>query len=180
MIDVVKGIGLNDYYDRVPYDRGWIYRATFDDAIVDVIWQMANRRTQVDEEWLTHGREIEIAGETARLMPLEELIWSKIYVLQRDRSDWPDILNIIDCTADQLDWRRLVSRVGEDAPLLIALLQIYAWLRPEMPERFPGWLQEEMCLHNVFRDGTELTRRRAALLDSRNWLMSLSQEQPCS
>jgi len=181
MIDVVKQIGLRDYYDQLPYDRGWIYRASSDDVIVDVIWQMANRRTQVDDEWLTHGQEIQIAGQTARLMPLEELIWSKIYVLQRDRSDWPDILNIIDMTADQIDWRRLVSRVGDDTPLLFALLQIYAWLCPETAGRFPEWLQREMRLHNIRRrDGIELTRQRAALLDSRNWLTSLSREQRCS
>ena len=179
MIALLQEQGLRDYYDQLPYDRGWIYRSTADDTIVDVIWQMANRRTQVDDAWLTYGEEIEIAGEPARLMPLEELVWTKIYVLQRDRSDWPDILNIIDVAADRIDWRRLVERVGEDTPLLFALMNIFGWLRPHCANRLPGWLRKEACVSNGERDGIELTRRRAALLDSREWLTSIAQESRC-
>src|SRR5207302_5510091 len=40
--------GFADYFDRLPYQRHWIYRATRDDALVDTIWQMANSRTEVD------------------------------------------------------------------------------------------------------------------------------------
>src|SRR5690348_11997212 len=34
MIDVITRAGLTDYFDKLPYDRGWIYRATTDGVIV--------------------------------------------------------------------------------------------------------------------------------------------------
>src|SRR5918998_498284 len=30
--------GLQDLYDRLPYDRSWIYRGSRGDIIVDAIW----------------------------------------------------------------------------------------------------------------------------------------------
>ena len=59
MINVLHETGLKDYFDVKDYDRQWIYRShNGDGIIVDIIWQMANYRTQVDEEWLTRGPEI--------------------------------------------------------------------------------------------------------------------------
>ena len=92
VIDVANRCGMNDYYDISAYDRGWIYRAYLDGVIVDTIWAMANKRTQVDKVWL-NGPQILLCGQAVTVIPPEELIWSKLYVLQRDRCDWPDIIN---------------------------------------------------------------------------------------
>src|SRR5262245_27574828 len=43
--------GFSDYYSHLPYDRGWIYRATRSGVIVDAIWGMPNRRGEVDDQW---------------------------------------------------------------------------------------------------------------------------------
>src|SRR5215471_10326415 len=40
-IAVLTGLGFTDYYERLPYERHWIYRAIINDEIVDLIWQMA-------------------------------------------------------------------------------------------------------------------------------------------
>src|SRR4051812_49001026 len=44
MIEALTRAGFKDYHDQLHYDRGWIYRSTRDNYIVDVIWRMANRR----------------------------------------------------------------------------------------------------------------------------------------
>jgi hypothetical protein len=168
LIAVLTDLGLNDYYPQVAYDRCWIYRAVKEDAIVDVIWQMANRRSQVDEGWLTHGARIRFGDQCIPLIALEELIWSKLYVLQRDRSDWPDILNLLHSSTEKIDWQRLLGRIGADAPLLYAVLRIYAWLDPVAATSLPGWLQH--CAGLVLQSDTVDTPYRAALLDSRPWL----------
>src|SRR5581483_8634261 len=62
MIQVTVEAGLHDYYDEKPYDRKWIYRATGDDVIVDVIWAMANQRSTVQDEWAQRGPEIAVDG----------------------------------------------------------------------------------------------------------------------
>ena len=104
MVEVLTRCGLEDYYSRLPYDRGWIYRGACDDAIVDVIWGMPNRRAEVDEQWLARGPRLQIRGSVLSMLPAEELIWCKLYVMQRQRCDWPDVLNLLYFTAEKLDW----------------------------------------------------------------------------
>src|SRR3954468_2161933 len=54
-VRVLNKLGFSDYYDQSPYQRHWIYRGIRGDAIVDVIWAMANHRADVDDEWIAGG-----------------------------------------------------------------------------------------------------------------------------
>jgi hypothetical protein len=175
MIEILSALTLRDYFAELPYDRRWIYRATNGETIVDVIWSMANRRTEVDRDWLTLGGRVNWAGEELRLIPIEEMIWSKLYVLQRDRCDWPDILNLIDVTGDRIDWQRLLSRVGEDAPLVAGVLSVYKWVTGarQAPSPAPNGILEGLPRD---RGDPQLARHRAGLLDSRPWLLSVQEE----
>ena len=42
----------------------------------------------------------------------EELLWQKLYILQRDRCDWPDVLNLIYALGPLLDWEHLLEPPG--------------------------------------------------------------------
>lgn len=169
MIRLVTDLGLEDLYDQQPYDRNWIYRSHKDDTIVDIMWAMANQRAQVDEGWL-NGPEVEAGGERFRLLPAEEEIWSKLYVLQRDRCDWPDALNLLYGVGPDLDWRRLVTRIAEDRALLSGVVSIFAWLCPPRARELPSWIWKELEVRAPAAGcGMELVRDRARLLDSRPW-----------
>jgi hypothetical protein len=173
MVAILKAQGFEDYFDRVAYDRAWIYRAVLDDLIVDVIWQMANRRAGVDECWLTRGPVVEFENLPIRLLPVEEMIWNRLYVLQRDRCDWPDVFNLLDVASDRIDWLHLKNRLKDDVSLLTALLHVYAWLRPDMAVRILSWMPEA---DGTPAAGKELTESRVRLLDSRPWLVSTTRE----
>src|SRR5262245_28311716 len=136
-VRIMSSCGLGDYYDKKPYDRSWIYRGNRDDIIVDGIWGMANKRAQVDEGWLSRGPVIQMFDRRVPVIPPEELIWSKLYVLQRDRCDWPDVINLIYATGISLDWQHLLNRIGEDLPLLRAALSILSWMSPEASKSIP-------------------------------------------
>jgi hypothetical protein len=169
MVHILSELGLRDYYEKLPYDGQWIYRSYAGDTIVDVIWAMANQRTQVDKEWL-RGPEVGADGERFRLLPPEELLWSKLYVLQHERCDWPDILNLLQDVGPTMDWRHLLQRVEDDSPLIASLLTVFAWLSPERARELPEWIWKE--LHLDIPSGTtnpEITKKRARILDSRPW-----------
>jgi hypothetical protein len=154
----------------MPYDRGWIYRATRGGAIVDVIWAMANHSAVVDVDWLS-GPVADFWGERIRVVPPEEMLWAKLYVLQRDRCDWPDVLNLIDAQLEGLQWARLLGRLGNDIPLLGGVLSIYRWLFPERSVEIPGWVWTAVQNNPEFPiSESQITRHRAALLDRRPWL----------
>jgi hypothetical protein len=171
MQDVVTRAGLLDHFERLSYDRSWIYRASDGDVIVDSIWDMANHRAQVDMDWLTRGPLVELQGEEIRAIPAEELIWSKLYVLQRDRCDWGDVLNLIDARAASIDWEHLLHRMGEDVPLLSGALELHSWLNPERAATIPEAIWERMGIRRLGGHPMNpgLISKRAALLDARPW-----------
>jgi len=169
MKEAMDRAGLTDYFDRLSYDRSWIYRASEGDVIVDAIWAMANQRSAVDTLWLSHGPLVEIRGEQLRAIPVEELIWSKLYVLQRERTDWGDVLNLIAAQADFIDWDRLLDRLSADAPLLTAVLAVFAWLDPNRARSIPDRIWNRVGLITTAPDQTVDTGARARLLDSRPW-----------
>jgi hypothetical protein len=166
--------GLEDYFDRMAYDRSWIYRGSAGDIIVDAIWAMANLRASVDERWLTHGPEVQLRGERLRAIPIEELIWSKLYVLQRERSDWGDVLNLIGTRADAIDWEHLLNRLGEDAPLLGGALSVFGWLAPARAHDIPLQVWQRLGLRPPGPvSNPHVTEARAHLLDGRPWFRSV-------
>ena len=145
--------------------------------IVDVIWAMANHRTDVDREWLTRGPLVEFGDTHIRVVPPEELIWSKLYVLQKDRSDWPDIFNILHAAGATLDWNHLLARLGEDRALLNAVLTVFRWLAPHRAAELPARLWH-------LKDGPtppddEVNCEHVRLLDTRPWFRPLESGENC-
>jgi Uncharacterised nucleotidyltransferase len=170
MIQAMERAGLTDHFPRLAYDRRWIYRASEGDIIVDVIWAMANQRALVDDRWLHRGPEVNILGERLQAIPVEELIWSKLYVLQRERCDWTDVFNLLDARAQRLDWDHLITRLEDDTPLLAGALDVFAWLAPGQAAAIPERVRTRLGLRTVPRTAnSDISRVRAQLLDSRPW-----------
>jgi hypothetical protein len=169
MIDIVTKAGLVDYYDKVPYDRGWIYRATTDGVIVDTIWAMANRRSKVDEWWLS-GPEVEMRGRKVKVVPAEAQLWDKLYIMQRERCDWPDIMNLLYTQGEFLEWESILKRLGNDVPMLAGALCVFRWLSPGVAAKFPEWLWDRLNLPRHGEAGNvEVDRARASFMDTRPW-----------
>lgn len=171
-IEILGECGLEDYYSVKEYVRHWIYRGHKAGAIVDVIWAMANQRAQVDDRWLTGGPAVEMLGQTVRIVPAEELIWSKLYVLQHDRCDWPDILNLLNACAAALDWDHLLERAAEDGPLVKGVISVFSWVCPTRAMSIPERIWDKLGLAPVVA-GCQPSDRPSPqdLLDTRPWLL---------
>jgi hypothetical protein len=161
--------GFADYFQKHPYDRAWIYRSYKRNVIVDVIWAMANQRAQVDDVWFQHAPLFTIRGESLFLVPPEELLWCKLYIIQRDRCDWTDIFNLLHEHGPRMDWRHLIQRVEDDVALLHALLTAYGWLCPEEVEDLPPFLWRNLTASQKKMRSQIPNYDRIRLLDSRIW-----------
>lgn len=170
VIAVVRDLGLRDYFDEKPYDRAWIYRAHCGDTIVDTIWAMANGRAQVDERWIFCGPEVTLRGERLRVLPAEEMIWDKLYIMQRERCDWPAIMNLIQVAGTELDWSRLFGRLGGDSPLLAGALSVFRWISKDHETLVPAWVLDRLKLPAHTEDENR-EECRARYLDSRPWFV---------
>lgn len=60
---------------------------------------MANQRAQVDASWFAAGPVLDALGEPVRVITPEVVVWDKLYIMQLDRSDWPDALNLLEALA---------------------------------------------------------------------------------
>lgn len=175
-INALTEAGFRDFYETLPYDRGWIYRAVLEGVIVDLIWGTPNRRSEVDSTWIAEARQLSLRNHTLEVVPAEELVWIKLYVLQRDRCDWPDVINLLYATSASLDWDRLVELLGEDIPLLYGALATFAWVCPNRVGEIPPNLRKRAGIRKVKKPAAGPDVDRIKLLDSRPWFAAL---QPC-
>jgi hypothetical protein len=171
-VAALTNAGFEDYFSKLPYDRKWIHRNTRDGVIVDIIWAMANQRARTDEQWFERAPAATVRGEALKIVPMEEFLWCKLYIMQRDHCDWTDVFNLVYAVGQHLDWDHLLERVDEDRPLLKGLLTVYGWLCPDQARELPQWLREDL---ELTEPGLPAERKRdhIRLLDSRGWFAAL-------
>jgi hypothetical protein len=172
-VKALSSAGFADYYSRLPYDRKWIYRSVQSDVIVDIIWSMANQRAQVDDLWFQRAGSLSLHGQRLLIIPPEEFMWCKLYILQRDHCDWTDIFNLLYAVGERLDWDHLLIRLEEDAALVKGVLTVYGWLCPRHFSRLPSSLCHKLQIARHAAPRRRPARNRIRLLDSRNWFAAL-------
>lgn len=165
--------GFRDYFARLPYDPKWIYRSVRGDVIVDIIWSMANQRAQVDDLWFKRAAPVRIRGQKLWVVPPEEFMWCKLYILQRDHCDWTDVLNLLYAIGPKLNWAHVLTRLGEDTDLLKALLTLYGFLCPGAARQLPAHLWRQLEMKPPRAPRATLVEQRIRWLDSRAWFAGL-------
>ncbi len=171
MIALLSRHGFADYFDVLPYDRWWIYRGykKENDTIIDIISAAANHRTHVQPWWIS-GPEVEVRARWLRVLPVEVIVQDKLYIMQRERCDWSDVLNLLYSRGTEIDWERVLKEEGEDSPLLAGVLSVFRWLAPGPARDLPSWLWERVGLKPPpAGDAGEIVRSRVELLDRRPW-----------
>jgi len=160
-------------------DLHWLAKGFIGDRFVDLIYGMGNSVAFIDEQWFTHSRPGVLAAQPVRIAPAEELIWHRLFISERHRHDMSDIVHLLLCVGDVLDWERLVARVGQHWPLLLAQLQMFSYVYPGYRSNIPSWVTERLldqARADICRDeeDADLTRgtlisRFSFAIDVREW-----------
>jgi hypothetical protein len=122
----------------------WLAKALRDGKQVDLIFGTGNGLSFIDAAWHEHSRAGILAGEQVRVAPPEDLLWHRLFVSERHRSDVSDILHLILCRGDELDWQRLLARVQEHWRLLLAQVHLFDFVYPGHRRRIPHWVRAEL------------------------------------
>jgi hypothetical protein len=122
----------------------WLAKAYGGDAFVDVIFGSGNGLAPVDGEWFAHAVADEVLGVPARLVPPEEMLWQKAFVMERERFDGADVNHLLRARAADLDWPRLLRRFGEHWRVLLGHLVFFGYVYPSEANRIPGWVMGEL------------------------------------
>ena len=72
------------YATEVPFPH-WLGKAHCGEYFVDVIHSSGNGLTPVDDEWFVYSRADCVFDVPVKLVPPEEMIWSKAFIQERER-----------------------------------------------------------------------------------------------
>jgi hypothetical protein len=79
-----------------------------------------------------------------QLCPAEETIWSKAFVMERERYDGADVAHLLRACGEHLDWRRLLHRFGAHWRVLLSHLILFGFIYPAERTRIPTWVMQEL------------------------------------
>jgi hypothetical protein len=137
----LAGIGLQV---ELPFPH-WLAKAYEGDLFVDLIYSSGNGIAEVDDRWFEYSAEAEVLGVPARLCPAEEIIWSKSFIMERERYDGGDVAHLLRCRGQVLDWDRLLERfAGPSSRVLLTHILLFAFIYPGEEDRIPGQVVDRL------------------------------------
>jgi hypothetical protein len=151
--EVLEILNAHGYETEVLHPH-WLAKAYKDDFFIDFIFSSGNGIAQVDDEWFAHTREMELFGLPVRICAPEEIIWSKAFIMDRERFDGADIAHLIHDASKQIDWVRLLKRFGEHWRVLLAHLLLFQYVYPTERARVPSWVMETLLLRTAAEQRT--------------------------
>lgn len=124
--------------------HGWLHKAYLGNYLVDLIYASGNGITCVDDAWFTHAREAEVLGVRCRIPPPEEIVWSKAFVLERERYDGAELNHLFLTAGRSFDWGRLLARFAGHWEVLLGHLMFFRYAYPSDRDVVPDWLMREL------------------------------------
>ncbi len=125
-------------------DERWIAKALLGKHFVDFIFAVVNGIWAVDDTWFENAPTAKVFDVTVKLVPPEEMIWSKIYRTSRGRSDIADVNHMILKQGKNMDWKRLLTRMEQHWEVLFSTLLIFRFVYPSERNLIPEWLIKEL------------------------------------
>ena len=123
----------------------WLGKAFKGEDFVDLIYSAGNGVAVVDELWFKHAVPGKVFGVDVKLIPAEEMIWSKGLIMERERFDGADVAHILHAVGDKLDWRRLIDRYGQLWRALYSHVLMFGFIYPSHRSKIPTWVMDEFA-----------------------------------
>src|SRR5581483_9457686 len=122
----------------------WLGKVHAEGEVLDLIFSSGNGVAVVDDEWFAPAPEATVLGVSVRLSPPEEMIWSKAFIMERERYDGADIAHLLRARAATLDWERLLRRFDEHWRVLLSHLVLFGFIYPAERVCVPDWVMADL------------------------------------
>jgi hypothetical protein len=182
VLDAFERFGFNT---EMPFPH-WLGKIRGGHQYMDVIFNSGNGIARVDDLWFDHATRTNLLGLIVRLCPVEEMIWSKAFIQERERYDGADVAHLLRETGPSLDWPRMLMRFGDYWRVLFSHLILFGFIYPDKRQNIPSWVMEELTRRlsvsrpNLQSDicyGTLLSREQY-IYDVENWKYRDARQQP--
>lgn len=136
-------LGTAGYRTEVTHSH-WLGKVYAGHDFVDIIFSSGNGVAVVDDSLFRHATEGVLLGVPVLWCPVEEMIWSKAYVMERERYDGADVAHLLHVCGTRIDWPRLLERFGSHWRLLFGHLVLFGFIYPGDQKSIPAWVQLEL------------------------------------
>lgn len=173
----LEALRLAGYWTEVTFPH-WLAKARQGNDHVDIVWSSGNGICRVDEGWFTNAVEADVLGMPVKIAPVEELLWQKSFLMERERYDGADVMHILRTCAEGLDWPRLLERFGKYWPVLLMHLIGFGFVYPTERHRIPPHVVGELLTrYQAELDSPPSTERvcRGTLLSRAQYLLDIGQ-----
>ena len=124
------------YRTELPFPH-WLAKIHRDDFVLDIVYGSGNGVLEVDDDWFRYAVDGDVLGRSVKLCPVEELLWSKAFIQERERFDGGDVMHLLHARAESLDWDRLLTRFGEHWPVLLGHIVLFFFIYPDRRGTIP-------------------------------------------
>jgi Nucleotidyl transferase of unknown function (DUF2204) len=131
------------YHTEVTFPH-WLAKAKEGNDVVDLVFSSGNGVCQVDDAWFDFAIEADVLGMPVKIAPVEELLWQKAFVMERERYDGADVAHILRSCAETLDWDRVMQRFDRYWQLLLSYLVLFGFIYPSERHRIPEGVVNEL------------------------------------
>lgn len=139
----LKALGEAGFTTSVPFPH-WLAKAKSDALAMDLIFASGNGVARVDADWFRYAADVVLYGIPVKLSPIEELIWSKSFVMERERFDGADITHLLRARGHVIDWPRLIARYADYRLVLAAHLLLFRFAYSDAHQLVPAWVFEQV------------------------------------
>ena len=122
----------------------WLGKAWRGDDFVDLIFSSGSGIAVVDDAWFHHAVPARVFDTDVGLIPAEEMIWSKAFVMERERYDGADVIHIMHTRGPHLDWTRVMDRFADYWRILLLNLVLYGFVYPGEASPAPRWVMDAL------------------------------------
>lgn len=121
----------------------WLAKTFSGRDFVDLIFNSANGLCPVDRGWFVTAPTTMLFDVPVALCPVEELLWTKCFVMERERFDGADVSHLL--LSATIDWKRLLERFGEQWRILYGHLLFFGFIYPRERGRIPSWVMKTLA-----------------------------------
>ncbi|MFN8554743.1 MAG: nucleotidyltransferase [Candidatus Obscuribacterales bacterium] len=122
----------------------WLGKAFSGEDYVDIIFSSGNGIAEVDEEAFAHAKQAQLLGIPVKALSAEDIIWSKAFIMERERYDGADIAHLLRASGHELDWNRLIARFDGHWRVLFSHLILFGFIYPSHQSQIPDWVMDKM------------------------------------
>lgn len=125
-------------------DARWLGKIHKGERYTDIIFSSVNQSFVIDDDWYRFATRSDLFGYPVLYIPAEELLWSKMFVQNRERYDGADINHLILRYGEKMDWHRLWKRVEPYWLIFYTHLLLFRFIYPSEKNIVPEWLMETL------------------------------------